>query len=187
MGDNTTRPECHLPRTRNGNEAGAYLSFVLDYYDDLPDYTIFMHDNREQWHNDVGGRNQDEVLPVVRWQGIDTMGFTNLRCVHSPGCMVEITPFEIHEDEVELNTTRARFLGIYQELFGVPEMNVPKEIGNVCCAQFIVTKKQILKRPKSDYERLMKWLIESESDGSHSKGWAFEKIWHIVFSMDPVQ
>ena len=34
-----------------GNEASVYLKYIIDYYDDLPDFTFFIHDEEYAWHH----------------------------------------------------------------------------------------------------------------------------------------
>ena len=35
-----------------GNEASAYLTYIINNYASLPDYMVFLHALRYQWHND---------------------------------------------------------------------------------------------------------------------------------------
>ena len=36
----------HFTPVHNGNEAAAYLQFIVDYYDCLPEYMAFIHAHR---------------------------------------------------------------------------------------------------------------------------------------------
>jgi hypothetical protein len=40
----------HRPYVNRGNEAGAYLQFIIDYYDHLPNTTVFLHAHRHGLH-----------------------------------------------------------------------------------------------------------------------------------------
>lgn len=40
-----------VPKNK-GRESNAYLTFLIDHYHDLPDYMIFLHALRYQWHNE---------------------------------------------------------------------------------------------------------------------------------------
>lgn len=33
-----------------GNEVSAYLSYIIKYYDNLPEYTLFVHGHNVDWH-----------------------------------------------------------------------------------------------------------------------------------------
>ena len=34
-----------------GNEASVYLKYIIDNYDNLPDFTFFIHDEEYAWHH----------------------------------------------------------------------------------------------------------------------------------------
>jgi hypothetical protein len=34
-----------------GNEASVYLKYIIDYYDELTDFTFFIHDEEYSWHH----------------------------------------------------------------------------------------------------------------------------------------
>jgi hypothetical protein len=34
-----------------GNEASAYLKYIIDHYDKLSDFTFFIHDEEYSWHH----------------------------------------------------------------------------------------------------------------------------------------
>jgi hypothetical protein len=183
--DSSVEPGCLAPRSRRGRETAPYLSYVIDNYDSLPDYSIFIHAQHEQWHNDVGSRTAD-VLKSLRFQHINATGFVNLRCSWFPGCPTGVNPLDPSEQDIRNKDTRAYFAEIYMELFDVPREKVPRHIGNACCAQFAVTKARILQRPKSDYERMLRWADNSH-EGDFGIGWVFEKLWDIIFGMDAIK
>ena len=183
--DRFVEPGCIAPRSRRGRETATYLSYLIDNYDSLPEYSIFVHAKHEQWHNDVGSRTAD-VLKSLRFQHITATGFVNLRCSSFPGCPVSVNPLDPTEYDIRNKDTRAFFAEIYMELFDVPRGNVPRHIGNVCCAQFAVTRARILQRPRSDYERMLRW-VDHTHEGDFAVGWVFEKLWDIVFGMDAIK
>jgi len=39
-----------IPPNR-GNEASAYLEYIIHNYDTLSDYTVFVHGHRSDWHH----------------------------------------------------------------------------------------------------------------------------------------
>ena len=47
--ENPTNPY-NVPVNR-GQEASVYLKYITDYYDQLPDYTFFIHDEEYAWHH----------------------------------------------------------------------------------------------------------------------------------------
>lgn len=72
------------------------------------------------------------------------------------------------------------------DLFDVTREQIPQHIGNVCCAQFAVTRARILQRPRSDYERMLRW-VEDTTEVDFGIGWVFEKVWDIVFGMEAIK
>lgn len=183
--DQSVEPGCIAPRSRRGRETATYLSYLIDNYDSLPEYFIFVHARHEQWHNDVGSRTAG-VLKALRFQHINATGFVNLRCSLFPGCPVSVNPLDPTGYDIRHKDTRAFFAEIYMELFDVPRGSVPRHIGNVCCAQFAVTRARILQRPKFDYERMLRWADHTQ-EGDFGVGWVFEKLWDIIFGMDPIK
>ncbi|KAK6000860.1 hypothetical protein QM012_003585 [Aureobasidium pullulans] len=184
--ESSVEPGCLAPRSRRGREIAAYLSYIIDNYDSLPGYSIFMHAKDEQWHNDVLGQKAADTIKALRFKHINVTGFTNLRCTLIPGCPLGVNPLDPTEQDIRNKDTRAFFAEIYMELFDVTREQVPKHIGNVCCAQFAVTRARILARPRLDYERMLRWADQSRED-DFAVGWVFEKVWDTVFGMDAIK
>lgn len=61
----------------------------------------------------------------------------------------------------------------------------PTLVGAACCAQFAVSKDQVLARPLSDYERFREWIVETEKSDAKS-GRVLEFLWHVIFGKDAV-
>lgn len=173
-------------RTGRGREAAAYLSYVVDFYDRLPAYSIFIHAGKDQWHNDLFGTRTIEVLRNLRLAAVDSLGYVNLRCAGFPGCPTSVHPFDITEIDIKINHVRVYFVELYIELFQVQREDVPREIGAVCCGQFAVSRERIRQRPKSDYERMLRWADQTDVTHDVGIGWVFEMLWHVVFGMDPI-
>lgn len=176
-----------IPHTTRGREAAAYLSYIVDFYEDLPAYSVFIHAGEDQWHNDLFGPKSSEVLLHLRLEAVDALGYVNLRCSTFPGCPVGVNPLDPTQIDIENKDVRAYFSEIYMELFQVKLSDVPQHIGNVCCGQFAVSRERILQRPKSDYERMLRWAGMTDVTDSFGVGWVFEKLWHLVFGMDAIQ
>ena len=61
----------------------------------------------------------------------------------------------------------------------------PTMVGAACCAQFAVSRDQVLARPLSDYERFREWIVETEKSDAKS-GRVLEFLWHVIFGKDAV-
>jgi len=173
-------PEASLTVEQNkGKESNAYLQYIRDNYDKLPEYMVFLHAHQYSGH--VEFWEQDNVLTVQRLQ-LDYLrkaGYLNLRCDWSPGCPDEVQPFR----QMAGRTTELAFAGAWIRIFN--NTDIPEIVATPCCAQFAVTREQVLKRPRSDYESYHHWLMTTELDDETS-GRVFEYLWHIIFGQDPV-
>lgn len=181
-------PEAGLlvPPTLRGRESPAYLSYLVDFYDHLPEYSLFVHAWPEQWHNDLFGDLTIDTLRVLRFDSVDAHGYVNLRCEHNPGCPAGVWPLTPSQADIEKGDIRAHFALAYEQMFNVTHEQVPGELGNVCCGQFAVTRERIQARPKEDYERILEWAATTDLTDDFGVGWVLEKIWHVIFGMDPV-
>ncbi|KAJ5185411.1 hypothetical protein N7472_010251, partial [Penicillium cf. griseofulvum] len=175
-----------IPHSTRGREVSAYLSYIIDYYDKLPPFSIFLHAGESQRHNDLFGPKTKTVLGNLRLEAVDVKGYVNLRCQHSPGCPTHVHPSNPTELDIKNHDTRVYFPQIYKALFG--DIPVPDAIGGICCAQFAVSRDQIQRRPKSDYIRMMNWVHKGSKEtlNSYGVGWVFEVVWHVVFSMEDI-
>lgn len=73
----------------------------------------------------------------------------------------------------------------FESLF--PGEQVPEEVGAPCCAEFAVADRVIRQRPRSDYERYRRWLIETDLS-DYVSGRILEYSWHSKsssFSFSP--
>ena len=70
---------------------------------------------------------------------------------------------------------------MFRELF--PDEDVPEAIGAHCSSQFAVSREQIQKRPKADYERYRQWILDTDLDDQIS-GRVIEYMWHSEFFDD---
>ena len=127
------------------------------------------------------------MLRNVQIPYLEQEGYVNLRCVWTLGCPSEIKPLiesERHREPGEEERTGEMYKDAFMELF--PLTPVPEVIGVSCCAQFAVTRSQIKKRPKEDYERYREWLLNTPLKDSVS-GRVLEYSWHSesCSSVDP--
>lgn len=150
--------------------------YIIDNYDHLPEYMLFIHSQRYQWHNDdpyYDGRPMIENLQIPYLQ---EQGYVNLRCAWILGCPEEIHPFtDLHREDIHAGEY---FKTGFMQLF--PGVEVPEAVGVSCCAQFGVTRWKVRERPKSEYERYRKWLLETPL-GDDLSGRIMEYSWHSKF------
>ncbi|KAJ5223276.1 hypothetical protein N7468_007818, partial [Penicillium chermesinum] len=162
-----------------GKESNVYLQYIVDNYDKLPQYMVFLHAHQFSYH--VEFEEQDNALSVKRLQldYVKKVGYANLRCDWGPGCPNEVQPFR----QLEGRTTEIAFAGAWIGIFN--NTDIPYEVGTPCCAQFVVTREQVHARPLSDYQQYHRWLLETQLDDETS-GRVFEYLWHIIFGQDAI-
>ncbi|KAJ5182420.1 hypothetical protein N7492_000036 [Penicillium capsulatum] len=173
-------PDATLKISQNkGKEGNAYLQYITDHYDHLPEYMVFLHSHQFSHHVELP--EQDNALTVRRLQleFLKQTGYVSLRCEWDPGCPDEVHPFR----QLDGRTTEIAFAGAWMRIFN--NTHIPEVIAAPCCAQFAVTREQVLARPRSDYQRYHQWLMETELDDETS-GRVLEYLWHIIFGRDAV-
>jgi len=111
---------------------------------------------------------------------LERRGYINMRCAWTLGCPAEIEPLTQaghHKAEVHAG---GDYKTAFEELF--PSVKVPELVGVSCCAQFAVTKEKVRERPRSEYARYRRWLLETNLPDSIS-GRIMEYSWHSRFQI----
>lgn len=182
--DDDTAIPFHTDRNK-GKEANPYLTYIIENYDSLHTTVAFVHSHElgwpNAWHTDADHHSNVVSLNSLNVDFVQRNGYANLRCLPSPGCPDEIHPFRVAMDESK--TTEIAFAAAWREIFNNDD--VPEVVGVACCAQFAVSKQQILQRTKEEYLRMHAWLMSTELDDQTS-GRVFEYLWHIIFGQESV-
>lgn len=150
-------PQCQTPN--EGQEASAYLSYIVTYWDSLPKFVAFVHGHEtaiHQRHNIF-----DMLVQDPQWR---TRGFTSLNRtfwnVHLPG-----------EDRYE--RSKAVWGRVFKKYLG----EMPGELSFDCCAQFVVSRERIRRLPRQAYEEFLRYSMEP----GHCVGCVFEMLWPLIF------
>ena len=109
-------------------------------------------------------------------------GFVNLRCISIPGCDKAVQPYR--DPPLPDRPAEQAMPQAWKELF--PDVEMPREIAAPCCAQFAVTREQVLKRSRKEYEHYYNWVTTTELT-DYVSGRVMEYLWHIVFGKDSFQ
>jgi hypothetical protein len=184
--DEDPEPGYLIPFTTQGHEGAAYLSYIVEFYDELPAYSIFVHSSAEHWHNDLFGPRTADALRNLRFEAVQSRGFLNLRCSSAPLCPDAWHPLHPAPHDLDYLYLHDIFPDIYAELFNVSSDDAPLRIGSLCCGQFAVSRDKIRERPRDDYARILQWVAETDVSDSYGIGFLLEKIWHIIFGFDPI-
>ena len=167
----------HPPKNK-GNEVMVYLTYIIDHYDDLPDITIFMHAHQKAWHNnELLGFDSAEMVRRLKSETINRQGYMNMRCAVDPGCPEWLHP---HAGEDLLGKQEQAWLAsCWKELF--PLDNMPQSLSQPCCAQFAISKPQIVSITLDRFIFYRDWLLRTTlTDYISGRIWEF--AWHYVFT-----
>ncbi|KAJ5899870.1 hypothetical protein N7495_004614 [Penicillium taxi] len=171
----------HPPKNK-GHEVMIYLTFVVDFYDELPDIAVFLHAHQTAWHNDaIFNQDAAEMLRRLSMDRVTREGYMNLRCTTAPGCPDWMHPGAVLEDESkqeEVLLARA-----WSEIF--PDEPVPSVLAQPCCAQFAVSSERIRTIPRSRFIFYRDWLLQTQLS-DYIAGRIWEYLWQYVFTGNSV-
>jgi len=139
----------------NGVEASAYIQYIIQRYESLPDHVAFIHGHETSYHQ-CGDR---PLLEMIRDANIKKYSYIPLNnywyCFH--------TIYQL-----------ANYIPIWNNIFNIFPPNFFITCGG---AQFVVSKKNILTHSKEYYEELYLKVSKIESAAG-----GIEFLWHIIFN-----
>ena len=132
------------------------------------------------------------MLQRLQLPHLQAEGYVNLRCAWILGCPSEMTPQIPSSPSVSSKTFRipaaaANSHAVIETAYGLafaelfPNTPVPPTVAVSCCAQFALTRAKVLERPRADYERYRRWLLDSRWPDDVT-GRILEYMWHSMFS-----
>jgi len=137
------------------DDCSAYLQYVVDYYDNLPDYTFFLHADAPE-HIPSLELLTDSVFAASRGFFGEQVGFShlahnyvlhNLGCENNPACEAkELDGYEFPE--------------LWRNVFGssIAPSLAEGDLNAYCCVQFLVRGSRIRLRPRSFYEHALSYF-----------------------------
>lgn len=171
----------HPPKNK-GHEVMIYLTYIIDFYDNLPDVAVFIHSHQTAWHNEeLFGTDSAVMLRRLSLDRVVREGYMNTRCNHGPGCPDWMHPGAVEEDETkqeEVMLARA-----WSELF--PDEPVPSVLAQPCCAQFALSRERIQSIPRPRFVFYRDWLLQTDLS-DYIAGRIWEYLWQYVFTGKPV-
>lgn len=154
-----------------GKEALAYLTFIVDHYQNLPDHTIFLHGHNESRHSE----SLIQILQNFKW---GYKGYMNLNWCKNQRCRVR-TYRNYSLTFMDNDDVRRILYRYWDETLGIFLGRLPSSISFYCCAQFVATKNAIRNRSLEFYKYLQEWIINtSASDYDSSR--LLEYTWPII-------
>ncbi|KAI1627417.1 hypothetical protein EDD37DRAFT_261070 [Exophiala viscosa] len=176
VADDPTAP-LHPPKNK-AHEVMIYLTYIIDFYDELPDISIFMHSHRFAWHNDdLLNWDASEMIKRLSGERVQRQGYMNMRCHWIPGCPEWIHPGRVEPDHEKLE--QSLMADAWAELF--PLKPIPDVLAQPCCSQFALSRNKIRELPRETYSHFRDWILRSDIRDSMS-GRVFEYLWQVIFT-----
>ena len=152
-----------------GNEASVFLKYIIDHYDNLTDYTFFIHDDEYAWHHSGSliDKYKEAIASKKKYYNI------NDKCMNSTNGVLK---------ECQERGWLNGFLLWYKQFLHnyIPFNQIDFETSYRNSAQFLVHKETIRKLPKQLYIDLYEWIINTNLPNSQS-GRYLEWTWHILW------
>ena len=161
-----------------GNECHAYVRHIVDHYDKLPDYAIFLHDKPvKHCPNYLDYLNHAPIYESKK-------DFENGK----PRPLVFITDLYQNHSLMTLNTHIPDIHTYYKKWLGKPIASYGTSIWSN--GQFQVAKERILARPLGFWQEVLLELTSSdkmhgERHGVYICGY-LEQMWHELLGNPPV-
>lgn len=148
------------PLKNVGREGHTFYTYIVDHYDKLDDYTIFLQGNPFDHLPNILEilNNYKYDKPILDFQLLSRY---HVKC--------NITGCKFHPNLPLKN--------VYEYLYGSKIDNLPFTFGTG--GQFIVSKEKILKNPKSFYEKIIKLL---DYDINPIEGFVIERFHPLFFN-----
>lgn len=150
-----------------GREAETYLRFILENYDNMPEYVAFVqgnpfdHFDKDKLFNHLKNYTSCENMTFLTNHLIETMDFSK----------------------------KNWNMAMYESTKALFHTELPSEITFSQGAQFIVCRKNIIQRPKWFYQKIYNVLFRENPlcfGINHSKclvcPWTLERLWFYIFT-----
>lgn len=187
-----------VPRNQ-GSEAMAYLSYIIDNYDRLPLFTVFLHGHSRAWHQ---VEPAEDKLRALNLSAVASDGYASFRCRERP-----CRPNNFQDVAGGPDKFSWAPMKVLPELWSLllPDVPRPKKMQTPLNGQFAVSRRAIqarsldfwkamrrpLERDPKEYRKLLPHLEEGGAVASQGdEGWVlgliYEHIWHVLFGKLPV-
>jgi hypothetical protein len=148
-----------------GNEASVYLKHIVDFYDELPEWTFFVHDEEYSWHH--SGSLIDKLQYALdsdrRYFNVNDLAFTD----------------HLTNDEITMVLEWWRIhIEKYRSIKSLPSPLFAAD--NRACAQFLVHRNRIRSMPLEFYSDMYEWIMRTHLPNYYN-GRLFEWTWHLFW------
>ncbi|PYH88206.1 hypothetical protein BO71DRAFT_404054 [Aspergillus ellipticus CBS 707.79] len=161
-----------------GKTTSVYLQYIIDHYHHLPATIVFLQNHRKPGHSEFSGGNIAAVTLLQR-DFVARNGYANLRCSLRGNCD-SIQPYRRAE---EISSIEKELPAVWESFFN--STDVPENIATLYSGQFAVSRDQVLKRSRAEYENYQQWVMDtklSDDDVENLMGY----LWHVIFGQEAV-
>ncbi|KAI1455361.1 hypothetical protein F4805DRAFT_436523 [Annulohypoxylon moriforme] len=148
-----------------------------DFYDSLPDITIFTHADDSPWH--VEGTLNSSLTFALSHLDLNEVlkrQYFNLRVSWENACPNWINTSKTDDDWSKQEEPYMH--EAFSENFATNK--VPEILAGPCCSQFAATREAVRRHPKSQYRINMDWLIQTHWN-DYISGRVWEHMWPWLF------
>lgn len=149
-----------------GKEASVYLKYIMDYYNSLPTYVVFIHDEQFSWHHQ-GDISKTVLSNEGKQRHYLNFNKVKLGSIHNVGGWWK-----------DMDQWFTRYLEPY---IGPHKKYGDWTVDKPCCAQFVVHRDRIRQLPFEFYENLYGWISTTPWSGEQT-GRFLEWTWDLLFA-----
>lgn len=139
--------------SNRGLEAGVYLRYIVDFYNNFPDFAIFLHGF--PGHHSPGWLNYVKCLkPSMNYSSINNgkSSYTGKRSVRTWKPQYSIWIEQCYRDVLKITFGLEENSTAFHESFPVKKALV---FGGQCCSQFIMSRAKVHQRPLATWKKLL--------------------------------
>ena len=172
----TPDKKCTLDVNR-GRESSSYLKYIVEHYDNLPERIAFIHGHEETYHQKYP-KHILETIDDAR-KDLDFVSLNNWLHMKKRVC----------ESETFMGTPCGDWTAAFDDmkehwetLFKpIVKYDMPDYFRFDASAQFIVSRKAILRHPKKAYQNLLDYMIDPNGN-DFVRGVVMEFLWQSILS-----
>lgn len=152
-----------------GNEAGSYLEYIINNYDNLSDVSVFVHGHRTDWHNDCF---VDEYINNCNFE----YDYYNINTIHSTRSWMELAEmWWCLGASILLLSTK----DVIEE--GIKSKIDVDQIKFRASAMFYVKRENIHRHSLDVYKKWYDFIMTTPMTIVDT-GRTFEYTWHLIFT-----
>lgn len=155
-----------------GDEALAYLTYIVENYERLPEAVVFIHGHESAWHAPSSMKHVLKNTCFSLAIGYHNLNHGNDARVHD-FCLSERGPppkFQVAAKEEVEGLLRQNWVSVFKPAFN---NTFPRRICSDCCAQFVVSRARLQHHPRLFYEQLLQLVRDHKS--------TLEREWRMIF------